>query len=261
EMFIKISSRGENDAAGNLYRFDLWDCQSNEVISRESGVVKLSGDYIASNFNLNEGGSYSGTVRGFLKFEEGDITFDNTRDRLATSKGGGGEERRVSEIKVTADNRIISKHRAVRSEEIQKSYSVSSFSGASVADLRFLSGGTLMSFERENGSDTFVGASEFRDAGYASSPDSEEATLVSGFAFDDDSFYAGEIEEPTANLSGISCSPRVDIEMTIDMESDVMGEIRAECEGSRLDGFDMCRSEEIDEAVNNFQQYCSGPPA
>jgi len=256
-MYIRISPSSELTAAGNLYRYDLWDCAGDRITSREAGVVKLNGDFIATSSGDSEDGAFENIVQGYVTISGRDVTFDTSRDRTVRqifSSPGGRLSR--SAITVTSANEIISKQRAVSSDENQKSYSVSSFSGASVAELRFLSGATKMSFIRPGGEDNFVGSSEFRDTFYASAPTSSYATAVNGFNFEEDSFYSGETPTPAVNTRGVSCSPRVDVTISMSMSSPAMTQIREECEGVRLDGFNMCQSDAVSQAFDNYNSVC-----
>lgn len=256
-FYIRVAPRTELDSGGNLYKFDLWDCAGNTITSREASVVRLNGDFVSSSAQNDERGIFENTIRGFLTSTGQGISFDTSRNRTISSIYASADDRTSnSNITVTPDNEIISKQRASSSNEISSSYSISTFSGSSVAELRFLSGATKMSFTRGGNASNFSGSSEFRDTFYAAAPNSSYATRVASYNLAGDSFYAGSIAEPTTNFSGLSCSPTVDIELSMDMSHPVMEAIRNDCEGVRLDNFNMCSTSAIGEAAGNFGLYC-----
>jgi hypothetical protein len=257
EMFIRIASRSELDAGANLYKYDLWDCINGQVSSRETGTVRLNGDFIATSSGDSEEGVFNNIVRGFVTTSGREIRFDTSRERSVTQDFLAPEGRLSnSQIIVTPLNEIVSKQRANSNGETEKSYSISSFSGNSVADLRFLSGATKMSFLRSGVEQNFTGSSEFRDTFYASSPTSSQAVAAGAFDFAADSFFSGELDSPSLDSRGISCSPRVDVTVSISMASPAMTAIRQECEGIRLDGFQMCQSDAVQEAFQNYNSVC-----
>jgi len=260
-MFIRIASRNELDSGSNIYKYDLWDCSGGEIQSREGGVVRLNGDFISSSSGANEDGSFENVVQGFVISTGGDITFDTSRDRTAKSLYRSQLDGRLSNssIAITSENELISKQRSEAPGETQRSYAISSFSGSSVSELRFLSGATSMEFERSSGNQAFMGSSEYRDTFYASAPESSYARRVREFNFTRDRYFTESLSNPEVNTSSLSCSPTVDVEVTINMSHPTMTIVRNNCEGVRLDGFNMCSGDAIFQAQQNYSLSCLRP--
>ena len=146
--------------------------------------------------------------------------------------------------------------------DARRSYSVSTFSGSDVSNVRFLSGAYRGSSNDSQGHQfDFVGATEFRDSYYAAAPQNSLLDQVEDFDFADDKFFDTE-QELRLDLSAYPCDAAADVEVQVEMRSEFMQEVRKNCEPSDFRNMHFCHeSTEIRSAEMNFGPYCvdSGP--
>lgn len=264
-IIFRIYSAEQNASQGNQYRYDLLFCDDGATGSPtefEQAKITSGGEYVASTIGLKNNFKSSSTVRGFLNRVNGTLVFDPSRGRTAVYGGISSEEDREANFKslvtLNGENEIRFKVREQRGESsLRRGYSVSRFSGDSLANLRFLEGAFE---ESQENAFSFEGATEYRDTYYAASPAGNYASELASVDLDADDFYEQGIATPTVPTSA-SCDVDVDLEITLDMSSEAMQEVAAECETARVDGdVSFCQTEQLQTAQQRWQSVCSMPP-
>ena len=133
-----------------------------------------------------------------------------------------------------------------------KGYTVSTFTGSEISEVRFLSG----AFKQDS---FFSGAAEYRDAYYKASPSNPLLAELAAVDIAIDKFYT----KPPAvniNLSKFSCSAKADIVVSMDMGNAAIKPIVDKCEGDQLQNMDFCRQDsDVNQADMNWFNVCQGP--
>ncbi len=257
---IKVFSESQNASSGDQYKYEMVFCDGGSTTPQEVEKTRITsaGEFISSSTNNNsEGGNgvYKSTVRAFLRSEGSNLVFDNTRSRTATQAGTGdspgGAFARKAQVTINGDNEITSKEFDIQGSDVRKAFSVSRFSGTGMSSMRFFEGAVKQTFSFGD----FNGATEFRNSSYVAAPSNSYISALESVDLSTDSFYSGT---PTVNAESASvrCNAAADIEITVDMTSDIMQSVTAGCEGERLDGVNFCGSSELQQALSNFNTSC-----
>ena len=254
-LFIRVYSQDQLNDAGHAYRYQMWQCVDGSPTNSESTVVRLNGEFVGTNSNMQNGDTFTSTVRGYLAQSGRSIVFDSARNRTALVNGSNTGYLFKSSFTIDVNDEITSKYYEHSGDTERKAYSISHFSGSSSEDLRFLDGALKMSFDFGESTDSFQGGSEYRDTSYASSPTSDYATRVTAFDIDADSFYSS-LEAPSVDLSRLDCEARPTVTLSLNMEAEAMAAVIAECESERLQGFDMCSSDAVNTAMQAYHTSC-----
>lgn len=254
---IKIFSSNQIASSGDIYKYEMIFCEGDAPVPQEIEKTRItsSGEFMSSSFSNGNGGTFSGTVRAFLRSESGSLVFDPARSRTAsfssTHLEGDSSSSSKSEIEITGENEIISKDYGIFPDDTRKAYSISRFSGASARSLQFLEGAIKQTFAFGD----FNGATEYRDTYYSAAPSSSYVGRLSTVDLTTDSFFASP-PSVTEGTTSLNCSANADIEVTVDMENDAMRSVTATCESERLDGISFCRSNELSDAQTRFATVC-----
>jgi hypothetical protein len=260
---LKVFAADQIAASGDLYKYEMVFCEGDSQNPQEIEKTRItaSGAFISNSANEGGGGEgsrFSGTVTAFLRAEDGSFIFDPSRPRRASfssiiqDRGGAFSNR--SEVIISERNELSNKEYSLSSRETRKAYSISSFSGSGARSIRFLEGAIKQTFA----SGDFNGATEFRDSTYLSAPGNRFVSSLSDVDLQSDPFYTGT-PEPEALTASITCSTPADVEVEVNMESDAVRLITAQCEGERIDGnIRFCSSSELEEAQNRFNSVCQG---
>ncbi len=258
-IYIKVYSEEQNIAQGNQYRYDIWFCDngpSNPPQEYEQTRVTAGGELITTARHTIEGsGEGFQTVRGFLAQEGSGLVYDSTKERTATY-GSITEGDRASNMKslvvVSSNNEIRSKVREQRGEEAPRfGYSVSSFLGTNVGDLRFLEG----AYKESNGMRNFSGATEYRDSLYVAAPSNTYSPELDTIDFASDSFYSSGATLP--ETKSFSCSASPNITLALDMSAESMIPVSESCEGTRMENLQFCQSETLQAAQERYNSVCN----
>lgn len=252
DVLIKVYSVGQNSKDGRQYRVDLLFCNGNTSNGYEINSVDGNGNF--TNTSSHEGGgeegNFAATINAKITADEnGDRIFDNTQDRTANISFVSDNYRFKSNITVTGDDIIKNKSYNIDPSSSRKAYSVSSFSGTGLSDLRFLAG----AFKDSNPSNS----TEYRDSYFAAAPGSDLVSLLDEVDIDSDSFYSTEPSFSESNL-GFNCSTSPNIIVSMDMSNETIQNSVAECEeNSQFRDMDFCnRSEDLSNAQNNYFATC-----
>lgn len=132
-----------------------------------------------------------------------------------------------------------------------------SFTGSNLDDLRVFEGAmkNKVDFEGEDNF-TFNAAFEYLDSYYATAIESTLSEAVNSFDFDSDSFFLTE-PEIVDNTDQFDCSVKADLVVQMDMSKKSMKKIAQKCESLIPHNTDICRSQELNQAEDNWFNYCS----
>lgn len=259
---IKIFGANQIAAAGDLYRYEMIFCEGDSSEPQEVEQTRITsvGEFVSNSFNVRGGGEgsrFSGTVRAFLRSEDGSFVFDATRDRTAqfvSSQSERGQTvTRKASVVLSSGNEIENKEYAVTPEETRKAFSVSAYSGVGITGLRFIEGAIKQTFARGD----FSGATEYRDTVYAAAPSSRLVSSLDEVDLVRDEFFSGTPAPQLPSVS-LSCDSQADIEVEVAMESDSIQQVTQLCELERLpEGVDFCRTAQLEQAQDRFNSVCS----
>lgn len=280
KVYIKV--HGTNSVGNDVYKVTLWFCKDDGGLDgyEEITVNKSSGLFSSTSVHDDDFGASTIEVTAFLKEDsEGDITFDEQSDRLASmswgwsdSEGGASGEFKT-ELRVTSANRIFSKtfetqtfqHDSGDIEDGRKAYSVSEFQFSEeddqkVGNIRFLQAAIkdvpVSDFRQDGG---FNAAVEYRSDGYYSAPDSSLRALLDDVDFDTDSFYTTAPDTSvTLDTAEYPCeSVDVDYQLVMDLNDADVIEVAQACDGDRLENMDFCWSDDIRDAESAIFSACT----
>lgn len=258
---IRIFSANQIATTGDIYRYDMAFCEGNEPEPQEVEQTRItaSGEFVSNSFNRRGGGEgslFSGVVRAFLRTENGSLIFDAARSRTANFINSQSEQGqtvlRKSAVSINSNNEVENKEYAVTPSETRKAYSFAATSGNGITGLRFLEGAIKQTFA----SGDFNGATEFRDTTYVSAPSSRFISALNAVDLQTDEYFTGT---PTPNnpAASVSCDTEADIEIAVNMESEVVQLVTQQCELERLpEGVDYCRTSELEQAQQRFSSVC-----
>jgi len=265
ELFLRISSSKENSSNKNLYEAKLWRCnEAGEVSGVNLISIASSGlTYKAEDMGLpSRGGGFHSSVTGHLQLSGNTFSWDPTRVRTVDKAFSDGSNRFKSYVEIGQD--ITTKSYDLFNGEAHKNFSISKFRATSAADAQFIEGAYKGLFGMGFG---YSGATEFRDNYYASAPHNPLIQGLSSTDLSTDSFYSS-IDEVSLDFSPYDCEATAEIELEIDLSTDVMKQLQQKCtvsfkdmhfchEGPR-DSSEPPRMVQI--AEQNFNQVCGPPP-
>ena len=261
DIFIQVASASANAAKSLQYSYTINFCESNAVAGSESTQISLGGKFTANtNHTFGDSGRSAISVTANLKKANSSYEFDSATSRSATFVGISGDHTFAARLEISPNNEITSRFRDSSAMSVVKGYSISRFSGSSMADLRFLEGGAKNEFNGQS----FDGATEYRaiespvsDSFYASTPDSAYAAKVNSFDFSADDFYT--VLPTVNNPDEFSCSATPDIEISLAFQNQAFQSVATKCNGEKLNGTDFCQSTALLQANAQFAAACSGP--
>lgn len=272
DIFMKVYG---TESAGNAYNVDLWFCRSGAVRNYENiRVNKDTGTFTASHAGQEtwQGSTFqfqSAIAAGLTVGSDGTVTFDPNVDRTATAYfgkvGGSGTDTGTYKGYVAINNKdwIYAKrynkysftdHTNTSVSGIDKNYSISAFSGDSLKKLRFLQAAYKGAGTWGSDSQTYSGASDFRDTHYVAIASSDLKTEVDAMDFSTDAFYTN-LSPATFDTSVYSCSATADVTVSLDMAHSEMQAVQALCEAERFRDYDMCWSEAIQSAQRKLNEH------
>lgn len=291
DTMYKISITGEESAetifiktfgtdgigAGN-YKVQLYFCRNgenaapngHEIIHYNKADGKLTISH-SHNETQTQGGqtvSHTGSMNlgAYLKDKDGSVVIDPSKDRTALAHFGGSWGVFKSDLTITSTNLIKNKGYGSfswsgggqTSTGSHKEYTVSEFSGSSLADLRFLAAGFKRKDSNTFGGQTYThsgsGATEWQDTHYAGVASSSLRTEAETADFDTDTFFTADLSAPSVDLSAYSCSATADVELTLNMAHADMANIQTACEKERFNDYDMCNADSIRQAEQTCHQ-------
>lgn len=266
DIFIQVASESANAAKSLQYSYTINFCEGNAVSGSESTQISLGGKFTANtNHTFGDSGRSAISVTANLKKANNSYEFDSATSRSASFVGINGAQTFASRLDISPKNEITSRFRDNSGPSAFNGYSISHFSGSSMADLRFLEGGAKNEF---NGGQGFNGATEYRmvttcgeacssDSFYSSAPNSAYAAKIASFDFSTDDFYTAS---PTVNNPDeFSCSTTPDIEISLAFQNQAFQSVATKCNGEKLNGTDFCQSTALLQANAQFAAACSGP--
>lgn len=262
DIFIQVASESANAAKSLQYSYTINFCEGNAVSGSESTQISLGGKFTANtNHTFGNSGRSAISVTANLKKANNSYEFDSATSRSASFVGINGAQTFASRLEISPNNEITSRFRDNSGPSAFKGYSISHFSGSSMADLRFLEGGAKNEF---NGGQGFNGATEYRtiespvsESFYASAPNSAYAAKIASFDFSADDFYTAS---PTVNNPDeFSCSATPDIEISLAFQNPAFQAVATKCDGEKLNGTDFCQSTALLQATAQYATACGGP--
>ena len=229
DIFLRIYSLGQNQAAGNFYNVDIWYCKGGPggaANGFDHIAIEQSGHLVAESTSDGDGeGAYVSTVEGFLTFGDGTIAYDTTHSRHAqvastrgTSAGYKGDVeyppgRRPSSPSPTRHRRITaraSRSPSPRSRALDPTPSASSPAPSWVATARTAPPSTTSAVRRSSAPAT---TPPRRAAISYSSPAGEN--------LDTDDFFA-TAGAPSVDASGFDCTTTPDVAVALDFANPTM---------------------------------------
>jgi|GEM_PF-1145919 len=255
-IFINVAAASNNEREGNQYKFEYWACEEGSS-PQEYEVTRITsgGQFKSQSIHtFGEGGIGESNISGFLKREGSKLAFDSAQERTAAFLGipdQGGNFK--SGITINGANQVFTKVFDNFGENVRKGYSAARFDGSGLNSLRFYEG----AFKEEHSFGSFSGGIEFRDTTYLSAPNSEYVALLDAVSFSNDNFYNDTPSTPSIPSSA-RCNLSPDIEVELDMQSQFMTDVAAECEGERIDGeINFCSSNNINQAMAQYGSICN----
>ena len=144
---VNFTIKGTDSVGSNSYAYDVHFCKNpgsgwmvngteSATVDKSSGLVTMTSNHRedADNYGTN-------TVTAYLKNEDGNVSYDLSKERVAISYGNhsGGTAYR-GKVVITGDN-VITNYRGFTGAGVSnKDFSMASFSGSSMSELRFLEG-------------------------------------------------------------------------------------------------------------------------
>ncbi|MCB0310266.1 MAG: hypothetical protein KDD42_03465, partial [Bdellovibrionales bacterium] len=257
-IFIRVSSAAENSANGNQYEAKIWHCDEVREGPRELNHLEASDDGVFTIENFGEppnGGTFRSIVSGNLVSTGTALAWNPKKSRNISNSFQNSSDRFKAEIQI--QNQIISKTFDRFRDRTNKHYTIATYSGSDVTNVRFLSGAYK---GQANDGFNFSGATEYRDSFYASAPQNSLRDSVVDFDFAEDAFF-DSLEDLSLDLSGYDCSAVPDIEITLDMTHALLQKVQSKCEASDFGNMHFCHeTTEIRSAEQNFKAVCQAPP-
>ena len=258
EMYVNIKVAGSNTTGAGVYKATLFFCQGTTGApdTTNQGVESFEFNKATGIFKAGHASSRDfSEATAYLKKDGDTITIDPSKDRGATFANSDGGYAYKSEVTLTGDNKVYNKAYGTGNWGSNRNYSVASFTGASMADLRFTAGafkgrGDSTGCTYFNGTSnvpcdpwTYEGGTEFQDTHYVSTNSSSLYSELSSVNLQTDTFYADpSLTAPDVTSFDCGATPTSTLEM--DFSTSVVKEVQATCEGDRLfdseDSWQMC---------------------
>ncbi|MBI3535095.1 MAG: hypothetical protein HY072_06385 [Deltaproteobacteria bacterium] len=246
-VFIKIS--GSDSVTADVYKASLWFCNGSTVDGYEVFEInKTTGVFTANNSHNDFSGKGTSSISASLKVgADGNITFDETKDRIAEALYTGDWGTFHGGVTINSANKIYTKMYNKFGTWTDKNYAVASFSGTSLSDLKFLAGG----YKGESGDGVhnfnYSGGTEFQNTYYVATLTSALATEAGLMTFSTDSFYSS-LTAPVFSSGSYSCSTTANINVTMDFSNAAVKAVQTECESDRLTNYSYCNSAAVQAA-------------
>lgn len=256
-MDVFFTVHGSNGVGGDVYKYDMFMCQSGSITSKETlEVNKSTGTMTATMYN-NENSSrgYMQTV-AYLTKSGSTITFDKSKSRTAVSKFTGSWGDYLGQVEITSGDLIkAQRYSSSSSWGKNKTYSVSAFAGSGVDDFRFLQGcfKGINTNNAGNQSHSYSGITEYRDTFYAAVASSDLSSQCDSFNFATDGVFA-DTTIPTIDTTGLNCNMTTDVQVTMDFTDTAVNAIKQTCDGDKrkVSNYSMCDSS----SVRTAEGYC-----
>ncbi len=258
-IFLRVSSSKENKINKNLYEVSIWHCKDGDSSPSEVNYFKISstGLYTSENFGKpleQESAAFRSTVSGLLKASSSSLSWDSSKSRTIDKSFRDGENAFKAQIEI--GSLIRSKTFDSFQGRSNKNYSVSSFTGTDVTDVRFLAGAYKGIFDDQF---SFIGATEFRDSSYRAAPNNELVSQVSSFDFDADDFFSSS-GNAELDFSQYDCTAAPDIELNLDMSNSALQTLKSKCEMVDFRNMHFCHEDSaVQAAEQNFGPVCHAP--
>jgi len=258
KIFIRVA--GTSTVGADVYKVQLGMC-TTEGAARGLETIEVNrttGRMTATGLHNEGSGTGSNSMTGGLRLAaDGNLEWDPTSVRTATGAWNGDWGTFKGSLEISSAGVITAKRFNVWDQGghdgVDKNYSISSFSGTSLASVRFLEAAFKGVNSFDDNEHSYVGSTSYRDTFYMNVANDFTST-VNAYDIDGDSFFANDVSEP--DLSVVDCGLTPEYTVTVDMSSGPMEAVRATCEGDRYDNYDLCRSDAIQSAQNRiFTHY------
>lgn len=258
-VFFKVF--GTNSVTSEVYKYDMWMCNSGTAGEIETLTVnKTTGEMTSTRTSSRSGRSggrptytSSDALTAYLTVDgSGNISFDRSRSRTATSTHSGGWGNFKGQIEVTGSDLIYARRYFSGTWGVDKNYSLSAFGGTSFSDFKFLQA-AYKGKSDPSGPTTaheYDGVTEYRDTFYASVASSDLSAEVDEFNMDTDTFLSS-FSAPTFSIGSYTCSDTPDVTVSMDFADTAVAAVGTECnnESTRID-YEMCNSTAVQNAMN-----------
>lgn len=254
-VFIRIS--GESSVGADIYKAALWFCRGGTVNGAEVySVNSASGVYTQTSSHSESDGVGGMTMTGFVRNNGGNIEFDPSLPRTVEAGWSGSWGKFLGALAVT-DGSVTAKRLNTWTYQGQsgtdKNYSIASFTGGKLKNLRFLDGAYAgISSHASHDPHSYSGSATFNET-YYKNEDNAYTSQVESFDFAADSFYSKDVEDP--DLSAYRCDVSPEITIDMDFGDPAVQKIAKDCEGDRFDEYDMCRKEPMQTAEQRIHQF------
>jgi len=260
-MDVFFTIKGSNTVTSNVYAYSMYICAAGNVQSREELEVNKGSGVITMTSEHDESGQkgYNQVTAYLTTNSNGDVVFDASKDRTALSNHSGSWGTYKGEITISGDNLITSKRYNTSSWGINKDFSLASFSGSDVNNLRFreaaYKGKSEMSGQEPH---SYSGVTEYQTDHFvsvAASALSTSASFTSADVVTDTFFSSGTV--PTMDTSGLNCLATPDVTVTMDFDDTAPGgvaSVGAVCEGGKLNDFNygLCHGSTVQQAMTRL---------
>ncbi len=262
-IFIRVYGTGTTEGAAG-FAADLWFCNTESTatgyeqlrINSSTGVMtqtSVSTDF--GNFTSLFNGQLTADLNGNPIFDSAvaqTVEYTFASEEFGTNKGY------VSVL----DGEMTTKNWNSNGDGSSgKNYIISSYTGDDITELQFNSAGfaNQWSFDGTD-TDTFYGASEFRDTTYVADDSIALFDDTNNFDFTTDSFWDGELEadsEALAATADYDCTATPDSVVAMDMsDAAFQAEVVSACENN-FEDMNFCDSESISQARSAVFQFYS----
>lgn len=254
-IFIRVYGSGTAEGSDG-YAVDLYFCDEGEDHSRGLEQIRVNtstGRFTQSTAETSFGDFVLQASAQLTQDSEGNLSFDP--DSVKTAEVYfNHEDEFLSKSVITIDgDTISSKDYGSFGDFINKSYTVSHYTGADLDNLRFLEAGFAgeNSFEGHD-NPAYHGATEFQTSRYAQVNSGSLFNEAADFDFSADSFFSSGFEEYADLLEDANsgdCSATPDIILAMDFSDPGMEPVGELCQSSFSD-MNFCDSDLVNEARN-----------
>jgi hypothetical protein len=157
---------------------------------------------------------------------------------------------------ITSDSKLLQKVRNAFGMRVSKDYNVSRFTGSDISALAVAEGAFIGRDEFGPRVNTYTGTAEYRDVRYLCAPANSLVSDVQSVDISTDPFYQTPAEV-NIDSSRYSCSPKVDIEISMTQGSSQLESALGPCFRREFDRIEFCRNDDtIQQALQNYQSSC-----
>jgi len=256
DVFIRVY--GTSSVGSDVYKVRLHFCSEGAVTGSETiEVNRATGVMSASGKHSDDHGQGSNSMTGGLRLaSDGTLEWDPNSTRTAAGAWTGDWGTYKGSLEILNGQLTAKRYNSWSQGEnsgVDKNYSISSFSGSSLADVRFLEA----AFQGINTwgaeSHSYTGSTSYRDTYYMSVANDFTDT-VAAYDVAGDAFFVNDIESP--DYSDISCDEVGDVEVALDFNNSALIAVGEACEADRYDNYNLCWGETMQNAQNRiFQMY------